>query len=59
MTPSQSAPKPRSQSRQRPIVASARLSDPEWKQLRAAAERDGRSVSDYLRGLVLRDLTPA
>jgi hypothetical protein len=40
-------------------VASARLSDPEWKQLRAAAERDGRSVSDYLRGLVLRDLTPA
>jgi len=53
MNPSISTiPKPRSQKRQRPATATARLTQSEMEQLRRAAQSRGLSVSDFMRGLV-------
>ena len=41
------------QSRQRPALAATRLTEEEMARLRAAAQDDGKSVSEYVRSLVL------
>jgi uncharacterized protein (DUF1778 family) len=46
----------RSQKRQRPAVAAARLTDTEMQQVRNAADAVGMSVSDYVRSVVLEAL---
>lgn len=48
----------RSQKRQRPAVAAARLTDSEMAELRRAADRVGMSVSDYVRSVVVSSLLP-
>ncbi len=45
--------KTRSQSRQRPAVAGARLTAAEYDKLRAIATQEGKSVSGFVRSLVL------
>lgn len=47
---------PRSQKRQRPAVAAARLTDNEMNQLRRTADRVGMSVSDLVRAYVTKAL---
>lgn len=44
--------RPRSESRQRPGQIGARLSEDELARVRAAAQRQGKSVSEYVRTLV-------
>lgn len=52
-------PPARSQKRQRPAVAAARLTDTEMQQLRCAADKVGMSVSDYVRAVVMESLIRA
>lgn len=56
MTRQQTNGKARSQKRQRPAVAGARLTDDEMNRLREVAKRHGQSVSNYVRTVLQRDL---
>lgn len=47
-------PKPRSQSRKLPLITAFRLTETELAELRERAHSEGKTVANYLRGLVFQ-----